>query len=183
MAKDLKTLFGNAHGLDQKSVEFLTNSLERSNLPGFDYIEYKQALSALAKMDMDESTAFKSAFATASTMGLTKAKLVETAEHYKNTILKEKVQFDEALKNRMNQKVNGKKQEVEKLKEQITKHKEKIKQLEEQIGKYQTTIDGADSQINAEVEKIEATRGNFEHTHQSILNQIEKDLQNINQYL
>ncbi len=183
MAKDLKTLFGNAHGLDQKSVEFLTNSLERSNLPGFDYIEYKQALSAMSELDMDEGTAFKSAFATAATMGLTKAKLLETAGHYKKIILKEKSQFDDALQNRMKKKVDGKKQEVEKLKDQILKHKEKISQLQDQIKKYQTTIDGADAQIHAEVEKIESTRGNFEHTHQSILNQIEKDILNIEQYL
>ncbi len=183
MAKDLKTLFGNAHNLDIKSVEFLTNSLERSNLPGFDYIEYKQSLGALSEMDMDESTAFKSAFATASTMGLTKAKLIETASHYKSVILKEKTHFDEALKNRTQQKVEGKRQEVEKLKEQINKHREKIAQLEEQMKKYQTTIDGADAQIQSETEKIESTRENFEHTHQSILNQIDKDIANINQYL
>lgn len=183
MAKDLKTLFGDLHGLDEKSVNFLTQALEKSNLPGFDFIEFKQSLSALSKMGMDETTSFKSAFATASTMGLTKAKLLETANHYKKVIVNEKSQFANALKNRMQQKVEGKKQEVVKLKDQITKHEEKINQLKEQITKYQATIDNADAQINEEITKIEATKSGFEHTHQSILNQIEKDIQNIDQYL
>lgn len=183
MQKDLKTLFGKDHGLDQKSVEFLTNALEKSNLPGFDYIEFKQSLSALAAMNMDEMTAFKSAFATASTVGLTKMKLLETAEHYKKVLKDEKSQFDVALQNQMQQRVAGKQKEVEKLRSQIQQHEDKIAQLKEQISKFQATIDGADAQIDAAKQKINATQTNFETTHQSILNQIEKDIANIQTYL
>ena len=181
--KDLKTLFGKDHGLDQKSVEFLTNALEKSNIPGFDYIEFKQSLGALAQMNMDEATAFKSSFATASTVGLTKMKLLETAEHYKKVLKDEKAQFDVALQNQMQQRVASKQKEVIKLKEQITKHEEKIAQLREQIAKFQSTLDGADAQIEAAKEKIDHTQDSFERTHQSILNQIEKDIENIQKYL
>jgi chromosome segregation ATPase len=183
MMKDLKALFGKDHGLDQKSVEFLTNALEKSNLPGFDYIEFKQSLSALAQMNMDEATAFKSSFATASTVGLTKMKLLETAEHYKKVLKDEKAQFDVALQNQMQQRVASKQQEVIKLKDQIAKHEEKITQLREQIAKFQSTLDGADAQIEAAKEKIDQTQDSFERTHQSILNQIEKDIENIQKYL
>ncbi len=183
MQKDLKTLFGKDHGLDQKSVEFLTNALEKSNLPGFDYIEFKQSLGALAAMNMDEATSFKSAYATAATVGLTKMKLLETAEHYKKVLNDERSQFDVALQKQMEQRVAGKQKEVEKLKEQIKKHEEKIAQLKEQIAKFQGTIDGADAQINEAKEKINSTQVSFERTHQSILNQIEKDIDNIQKYL
>lgn len=183
MQKDLKTLFGKDHGLDQKSVEFLTNALEKSNLPGFDYIEFKQSLSALAEMNMDEATAIKSAFATASTVGLTKMKLLETAEHYKKVLKDEKSQFDIALQNQMEQRVASKQKEVVKLKDQIAKHEEKIAQLREQIAKYQTTLDGADAQIAKAKAKIEGTKMSFENTHRSILNQIEKDIENIQSHL
>lgn len=179
----MKTLFGKDHGLDQKSIDFLTNALEKSNLPGFDYIEFKQSLDAVSKMNLDEETAFKTTFATASTVGLTKKKLIETALHYKKILANEKSQFDAALQNQIDQKIAGKQKEVEKLKEQIAKFKEKIKQLEDQVAKHQSTIDGADSKIQADREKIESTRESFEHTHQSILNQIEKDIENVNKYL
>ena len=53
MKKDLKELFGDTHGLDSKSIDFLTRAIEKSNLPGFDYIEFKQSVVALLKMDMD----------------------------------------------------------------------------------------------------------------------------------
>ena len=183
MQKDLKTIFGKDHGLDPKSIEFLTKALEKSNLPGFDYIEFKQALAAMAAMNMDESTTFRSAFATAATMGLTKNKLIETAAHYKNVLIQEKSQFEQAMQNQLKQRVESKVQEVEKLKAQIVKHQEKILQLQGQINKYQQTIDGADAQINEAKEKIEGTRDGFEQAHRSILNQIDKDISNINTYL
>ena len=44
-------------------------------------------------------------------------------------------------------------------------------------------MDSADAEIDAAREKIEATQKGFEYTHQSILNQIEKDIENINKYL
>ena len=77
MQKDLKNIFGSTTGLDDKSMEYLTSALAKNNLPGFDYLEFKQSLGALASLNMDEATAYKSAFATASTVGLTKEKLLK----------------------------------------------------------------------------------------------------------
>lgn len=181
MNKDLKSLFGAHHGLDEKSVDFLTNALAKNNLPGFDYLEFKQSLSALTNVNagMDDSTAIKSAFAMASTMGLTKDKLVKTANHYKAVLSKEKSQFDKALQKQMDQRVSGKLKEVEKLKKQIAQQEEQIKKLQDQIAKSQSTIDNADKDIQEAKDKIEGTKNNFEHTMQSILNQIDKDIETI----
>ncbi|MCB0678879.1 MAG: hypothetical protein KDC30_19420, partial [Saprospiraceae bacterium] len=127
MQKDLQSIFGQVTGLDDKSIQFLTQALSKNNLPGFDYLEFKQSLSALAALNMDEVTAFKSAFATAATVGLTKDKLLKTARHYKNVLDQEKKQFDEALQKQMNQRVASKRSEVEKLKQQIVDYQAKIK--------------------------------------------------------
>lgn len=183
MNKDLKVLFGKHHGLDEKSVDFLTKALDKNNLPGFDYIEYKQSLGALSGMNMDEETAFKSAFATASTVGLTKDKLLKTAEHYKRILSKEKEQFDAALQKQMVQRVSSKQNEVEKLRKQIEEYKAKIAQLQEKIDKSQHTIDTADEHIQNAKEKIVSTKENFEYTLTSIVNQIDQDIENINRYL
>lgn len=183
MEKKLKNLFGDAHGLDAKSVDFLTNALSKSNLPGFDYLEFKQSMAALMKMDMDESTAIKSAYATAATVGLTKELLLKTANHYKKVLQVEKNQFDAALQKQMEQRVSSKLAEVEKLKKQIEDYRLKIQQLEEKIGKAQATVDSADENIQADKEKIVSTRDNFEHTLQSIVNQIDRDIENIDKVL
>jgi len=183
MQKDLKSLFGATHGLDDKSLNFLVKALEKNNLPGFDYIEFKQSLGSLLSMDMLEETAFKSVFATATSVGLTKDKLLKSAEHYKQILNKEKGQFDIALQNQMKQRVEGKLQEVEKLKKQIEDYRKKIVELEARIEKAQSTIDHADEHIQAAKTKIESTQESFEFTHRSILNEINQDIENIQQYL
>jgi len=183
MQKNLITIFGEGHGLDAKSVEFLTSALAKSNLPGFDYLEFKQAMTTLAGMSMGEETAVKSAYATAQTVGLTKAKLIETAQHYKKILEKEKVQFGAAMENQISKKISGKSKEVEKLKKQIEAHKAKIQELENQVMKSQETIDNADAEITEARSRIEETSNNFAHTHQSILNQIDKDIESFNKYL
>jgi peptidoglycan hydrolase CwlO-like protein len=183
MASDLNQIFNNNGSVDQKSLEFLTKALSRNNMQGFDYIEFKQSLSSLKKMNMDDETAIKSAFATASTVGLTKDKLVQTARHYQQIVDKEKAQFDEALQNQVREKIAGKKSEVERLKKQIEESNKKIKALEEDIKKSQGTIDNADADIKAAEDKINVTKNNFESTYQSILGIIAEDIDKFNKYL
>ncbi len=181
--KDMKAFFGAMHGLDEKSLQFLISALEKNNLPGFDYIEFKQSLSKLLAMDMDEGTAFKSAFATASTLGVTKDKLKQTATHYQKILSKEKAQFDNALQKQMTQRVDGKYKEVERLKQQVVEYEKKIEELKTRIESANNTIAQADAQIENAKTKIESTREAFDFTHQSIMNQINIDIENIEQYL
>jgi len=182
MQQDLKSLF-QSYGLDEKSVDFLTKALERNNQPGFDYLEYKQSLAALAKMNLDEATAFKSAFATAATMGLTKDKLLSTADFYKSILNKEKLEFDQALQKQVQDRIHSKQEEVKKMRIQIEEHRAKIKELEAQIVKNESVIGRADDDMRAAKEKIDTTRGHFETTLTGILNDIDKDINNIKQYL
>lgn len=183
MQKSLKTIFGVHHGLDEKSVNFLVKALEKNNLPGFDYIEFKQALQALQEMDMSEETAYRSAYATATTVGLTRDKLLKTANHYKKVLANEKMQFDAALQKQIKERVDGKEAEVEKLRRQIEEYKKKIEQLEAKIQQSQETIDKQDDLIQAAKERIESTKDGFESTLQSITNEIDRDIQNIEQYI
>jgi hypothetical protein len=174
MSKDLKSLFGKNHLLDEKSITILTDALEKNNLPGFDYIEFKQSMVALAKMNLDEAIAMKSAYATAATVGLTKDKLLETAAHYKKILDGEKTKFGDAMQNQITKNVAGKKDEIE-------KYKTKINELETLIGKHQKTIDTADEKIIAATERINQAKEKFEFAHQSVMNQIEKDIKGIHE--
>ncbi len=183
MQQDLKEIFGDTSGLDTKSVESLTRALDKNNLPGFDYLEFKLSLGKLAQMNLPEEMAYKSAYATASTVGLTKEKLLTTGQHYRKVLFDEKEQFNVALQGQLQKRVNNKQEEVVKLKAQILAWQEQIVNLQNQIAKSQATIDDADNEVAGEMKKIQTTKDSFEHTHQSIMNQIELDLQNIQKYL
>lgn len=177
-----KTLFA-AEGLDERSLEFLSNAIEKNNLPGFDYFEFKRAVTALLQMELDEATAFKSAFATAATVGLTKEKLIETAGYYREVLLREKDQFDKALDSQNATKVTSREQEVKRLRDQIERHKTEISRLQDEIAGYLNQIDQAESSVKVEAEKLAKTKTAFEKTHQSLLLQIDRDVEGMHKYL
>lgn len=184
MNKNLKSFFQTQQGLDSKSVDFLIHALEKSNLPGFDYIEFKQSLAALAQMvQLDEATRFLSAFATASAMGLDKGKLLASADHYKRILNNERTQFNVALQKQVEQRVHSKKMEVEKMRKQIDDFQAKIKELESKIQQTQSTIAQQDDIIQREMEKIESTKDGFELTVSTILDEIDRDMQKIDMFL
>ncbi len=81
---------------DDKIIDTLLAAIEKNNLGGFDYLEFRQSLKGLEKIVVDEATRYKSAFATASTMGVTMDRLVETADYYAKILDKERDHFVKA---------------------------------------------------------------------------------------
>lgn len=177
-----KSLFS-AEGMDDRSLEFMANAIEQNNLPGFDYFEFKRAIVTLQQMNVEESAAFKNAFATAAIMGLTKEKLIETAGYYRNLLEKEKEKFNSALSNQTATKVTAREEEIKRLTDQIERHKAEIVRLQEEMAQYRTQIETAEVAVKTESEKISKANDGFERTHSAFLIQIDKDVENIHKYL
>jgi len=168
--------------MDAKSVSYLSDAIEKNNLQGFDYLEFKKSVTAMADM-LDEQTAIKSAFATAKNMGLTKDKLLQSIEHYKNVLVKEKRQFDDALKAQTLEKINKKREEKLKLKEHITTLKSKISEINKKIESYQERIDNSDAEVEAAEKKINDTQTKFEKAFAAFESEISEDFNSINSIL
>ena len=157
----------------------MTQAIEKNNLPGFDYFEFKRAVVNLIEMKLDEATAQKSAFTTAATLGLTKEKLIETAGYYRTVIEKEKEHFSKALENQHLTKVASRQEESKRLRDQIERHKSEIERLQDDMAGYLQQIEQSDSMIGVEAEKIEKAKAAFERTHTSLLLQVDKDIENM----
>ena len=168
---------------DGKIMDTLLGAVEKTNLEGFDYLEYKKSLQSLKKMSMSEETMFQSAFATAATMGVTLDRLVETAEYYKKILDKEMHTFGETVAAQHQQMVT-------KRKETVTMVGENISQKEKQIAQLQTEIrhlKEKQAKLNKDVEqssiKIEQTKANFEKSFLSLKDQFESDIIKMKKYL
>ncbi len=172
-----------SEGIDSRSLEFIVQAIERNNLPGFDYFEFKRAVTQLAEMNLDQATAYKSAFTTAATLGITKEKLIETAGYYRNVVEKEKEQFGKALENQTATKVAARQQEVIRLRDQIERHKAEIARLQDEIAGYLNQADAADVAVKLETEKLEKSKSAFELAHQSVLIAIDKDVESMHKHL
>ena len=183
MTIDLKKLFASDDNVDSATFNALLKAIKEKHQDGFDYLRFKQSVISMMKLDMDEDTSVKSAYVTASTLGITKIKLLNSTKFYMNILQKERESFAEAMQNQLKSKVEAKKVEAEKLALKIQDYKKKIKKMEEEMALYQNKIDSVDSEMESAREKIEQTRDKFETTYSSIVEIMEDDLNKIERIL
>lgn len=175
MTINLKDLFGNAEGSNDKVLLKLLTAIKEGQQKDFDYLKFKQSYKSLCEMGMDESTASKSAFLTASTMGLTKDKLMLTVQHYKNILNREKEQFAVALKNQISNNIDAKSMEIKRLNEKSEENLRKIIQLQKEMTLIETEIENLRLSAETSRIKIEETRDQFKSTFDTLYNEIEED--------
>jgi chromosome segregation ATPase len=169
--------------LDPRSLELLVRVIEESNLPGFDYVELKRAVANLTAMNMEESVAYKSAFATASTVGVTKEKLIESAGYYRNLLAQEVDKFRQTIEQQTKNKVTNREAEALRLRDQVARHEADIARLQEEIALYKADIESAEKAAKAEQEKIARAGENFDKTQAALLMQIDRDVENMHKHL
>jgi hypothetical protein len=166
-------------GVDERSAGFLVNALTNNNLPGFDYLEFKQSLAALEALNMDENAAFQAAFVTASTMGLTKEKLLETANYYKKILANEQGKFEQALQQQTKIQIAGKQKEITNTQTVIDQKKAQIDRLHLEIAKHEEQMVAAQEEIEASKHKIFSAKENFESTYVAIESELNSDISKI----
>ncbi|MGB0931467.1 MAG: hypothetical protein ACPGVB_11855, partial [Chitinophagales bacterium] len=169
--------------ISEKYYNMLMKAIEVNNMDGFDYLEFKHSLTALKDIPIDEATKFQSAFATAATMGLTKEKLIHSADFYKKVLAKEKDSFRNELQKHIGGRLHKSEARTNDLTQMIQKKSEQIKKLTEEINQHQVELDKTCKQIEGLKEKVHEERDSFITTYDHLLKQMDKDVQNINKYL
>lgn len=170
-------------GLDEKILASLSKAIDDNNMSGFDFLEFKNSIKALENLPMDEATKYRSAFATAATMGVNLDSLVKSANFYKEVLNKEKGKFEDALSLQVDKNVIEKQKQVESMNAEVLKKSEQIKQLTEQIQTIQAEIEKHQAFITEANSKIEATKANFEFTFGHLSSQIDEDVAKMQKFL
>ena len=134
-------------------------------------------------MPMDEATRFQSAFAMAQTMGANPDQLLQTAQHYVDVLDREEKKFEEALAAQRQKQIGSKEQAISKLNEEVKKQAEQIKKLTEAIDAKQKKMQQLKEDISLASTKVEATKNDFIASFNSLVNQIQADMENIKKYL
>lgn len=172
-----------AGNVQEKFLEVLFAALENSNQAGFDYMEFKNFLRSLADVPMDDLTRYKSAFATAQTMGATKANIVSSAKHYITILANEQTKFQQALSAQKDKNLTGKQDEIKQLEQTIKTKEAEIEKLKADLEDHRKQIGGLEVEINEASEKITQTADDFAATYQALLSQIEQDINHIESHL
>lgn len=182
-AANVKPVEGRAGKVTKKFTDVLLNAMNDNNLEGFDYLEYKQSLNSLKKMQMDEATRYQSAYAMAQTMGATPAHLVKTAQHYIDILQTEENKFEEALASQKNKQIGSKQQEIQKLEDTIKAKAQQIKKLTMEIEAHQKKSESLKKEISNASVKVENTKNDFFASFQNLVSQIKQDIENMKKYL
>jgi hypothetical protein len=159
---DLKDLFDlQSTDYDPQIVLAILENVKEGSQEGFDYLKFRYSLINLLKMNMDIATSIKSAFMTASTMGLNKDKLLASLAYYEGLIQKQKEDFTITLRSQILKNVDAPKAELQKLDHLKEENMRKIAALQREID----GIDGKKSDLKKEIEinesKIEKRRSEF----------------------
>lgn len=169
--------------VDQRFLDTLLQALEANNLEGFDYLEYRQALRSLVKMDMDEATRFKSAYAMAQTMNVTPRDLSRTAQVYLDVLAKEKKKFSDALANQERTQIQTRQNRIADLEASITSCQKQIEELMASINTQRDEMTNLSSELSEVHQKIQKTEQQFMASHDFLTKEIEADIQKMDQYL
>lgn len=166
-----------------KFLNVLFGAMERNDLEGFDYMEFKQFLKSLDTVQMDEGTKFQSAFATAQTMGASINILKKSANHYLNILKEEEAKFNVAANNQKEKNLVNKQEEIKHLKAQIDGKTKQIQKLQKEIESHQKVMEMRTKEIASAKIKVEQTKNDFEASYQTLVGQIRSDIQKIDTYL
>jgi hypothetical protein len=169
--------------VQDKFLEVLFDALEANNQEGFDYMEFKDFLRSLANVPMDDGTRYKSAFATAQTMGATREKIVSSAQQYLGILSREQLKFQEALSGQRERNLTGKQDEIKQLEQTIKNKEAEIEKLKSDLEGHRQQIGNLEKEINTASEKLAQTANDFEATYQALLGQIQLDIKNIESHL
>ena len=169
--------------VNSKFTEVLFRAMEANNLNGFDYLEYKNSLKSLEKMPMDEQTRFKSAFAMAQTMGATPDHLIKTANHYIRVLLEEQEKFGQALANQRAQQIGNKEEQIKQLESIIKEKTQQIERLKAEIQQHGKDMESMKADISSASVKVESTKNDFQASFNNLVNQINKDIESMKNYL
>jgi hypothetical protein len=135
-----------------KFIQHFEEILSQANLPGPDYYEFSKTLDTLAPHIPDQKTRITVAFQTLGVQGLTLDKLVSSAQAYIEVLKKDKLGFENALKNKQQSEVVARQDKIAKLTTLMESNKEQIKVLEKQIADSAVQI----QQLNKDIAEADA---------------------------
>jgi len=168
--------------LDQ-FLKVLASAMESNNQEGYDYLEFKQALRSLDKIESDETKRFITSYTLAKTMGAEKIKLLESGNFYLDILKKEEDKFNDSLQKQIESKLQNRKQSLLNLKEKKIKKEEQIKKLKEEILGIDKKIVGVMKEIESSTNKVASVQKSFHTAYELIVNQIKDDLGKIEKYI
>ncbi len=155
--------------------EHFMNKMDKANLPGPDYYEFKKAINNSIST-MPENILFQSTFTTLNTLGMTKDVLVKSIDEYNKVLDADKVEFDKVIASNIATEVTSKEEQYKKNIEEINALQQKVLELNQANGKIQNDIMQSQNTINKNI-------SGYTQGYNAMKQTLETDKTKINSYI
>jgi len=161
--------------VDEKFQQYFDKLFNEANIPGPDYFEFSKMTEAMHSIP-NETARYTAAFAGLAVQGLDKQKLLSTARQYLQVLETDTAHFNTTVDAALQEKVHGKKNEVE-------EKNRRIQQLAQEISELQNQVALLLNEIKDNEDKIEASTGGYKAASKAMKNKILSDIQKIQQHI
>jgi len=140
----------NAEDVEKFNAHF-EDLFQQANLPGPDYFEFSKMCQAMSMLP--DETKFPAAYGGLQVQGLSKDKLLETANHYIAIIDEDAKKFSGAINDKIMSDVSNKRAEIEKKKVEIAQKADMISRLQQEIQSQSIEIATMETDANSQEQK------------------------------
>jgi hypothetical protein len=169
--------------VDPEMVKILEDAIQEANIPGFDYIEFRDVLGNMASLGLPEQKLFQAAFASAQIAKVTKIQLLEAITFYLKVIETKAQEFTEYVAGLEATDVSGKDHKIAELEKLIENDALQIQQLTTSIGERRQKQDALRMEKAQADLDIKNKTAAFEATKATIINKLNSDQNKINTYI
>jgi len=174
-------------GLNQEDMDKFERHFDKlfdgANLPGPDYYEFWKTMETLEQHIPDEKARISATYASLSIQGLTKAKLVETAMHYRKLVEQDKQAFEKAFSAKAGSEIVSREHSIKEMEKKIASNSEMIQRLTKEISDAQVRITTLKKEIIDQEAKLSSNRQGYEIACQAMIRKISGDIDKINSLL
>ncbi len=167
----------------ERYERYFEQLFEKANLPGPDYFEFWRTMEALEAHIPSEEARIKAAFASLQVQGLDKAKLLDTAAQYREIVLRDKANFEAAVRQKAEAEIAGRQAEWQTLKQQNEERQRQIDQLQRDIAAAEQRMEQLQREIEQEKSKIDQVQRGYLAACEAMVGKINADIQRLEQML
>ena len=171
--------------VDAKFAEHLANVLAKSNLPGADYFEFREALRSLSGLGLGEDQQFQAAWASFKALGGAPdvTLLAGTANQYLEALGKDRVAFGQSVEAAIAERVGGLQREQQQLQADTENLTRQLAEMQQKLATNAARLAAIGGEITEQSGKLNQNRQNYEATYGHFTGQIREDLAKIARYL
>ena len=170
-------------GKKEQYIEHLKKVMKDANIPGPDYYEFELALESMKSLPIDEKTKFITIFAGFQVQGVTKDKLVETANHYIDIISGVKEGFEKDVENAFNTDVKAEEDQITQIESQNQEIDKQMIELTNKKLANQESIKTLKESITHHTNQINGQKSDFDIAYNEQVSDINKNIELINTHL